>query len=52
MTRTTWSLSAIILATPTRGLRNLGLGVARRVVPCRRSVDSGLVPICYECVVS
>jgi hypothetical protein len=33
----------IIMATPTPGLCSLGLGAARRVVPCRRSAYSGLV---------
>jgi hypothetical protein len=33
----------IIMATPTPGLRSLGLGVARRVVPYGRSAYSGLV---------
>jgi hypothetical protein len=33
----------IILVTPTPNLYSLGLGVVRRVVPCGRSVQSGLV---------
>jgi hypothetical protein len=35
--------SAIIPAMLTLGFRSLGLGVVRRVVPCRRSAHSGLV---------
>jgi hypothetical protein len=37
---------------PTPGLHSLGLGVARRVVPCQRSMNSGLVPIGHECSTS
>jgi hypothetical protein len=44
-----WALSAIILATPTPGLRSLGLGAAHRVAPCQRPMHSVLVLIGYEC---
>jgi hypothetical protein len=36
-------LGVIVLALPTLGLRSLGLGAARHVVPCERSAHSGLV---------
>jgi hypothetical protein len=36
-------LSIIIMATSTPGLRSLGLGSTRHVVPCERSAYSSLV---------
>jgi hypothetical protein len=34
---------AIIMVVSTPGFRSLGLGAVRRLVPCKRSVHSGLV---------
>jgi hypothetical protein len=42
-TRAAMVPGAIIPATPTPGFCSLGLGAARRVVPCERSAQSGLV---------
>jgi hypothetical protein len=41
--RATMVICIIILATSTPDLRSLGLDAARHVVPCWRSVHSGLV---------
>ena len=42
-TGATMVLGAIIPATPTPGFCSLGLGAARRIVPCERFAQSGLV---------
>jgi hypothetical protein len=50
--RTTWAawgLSAIIRATPTPGLCNLGLNTVRLVMAWPRSVHLGLIPVGHEC---